>query len=143
MNKGYIVQVLGPVVDVKFDNGSLPAINNALSVNIKAEDNHNVPIKLVLEVANHIGDNTVRTIAMDATEGLVRGMEVVDTGSPIKVPVGNATLGRIFNVLGEAIDGKDDVAADNLRMPIHRDAPKLTDLSGKTEILETGIKVID
>ena len=143
MNKGYIVQVLGPVVDVKFDNGSLPAINNALSVNIKAEDNHNVPIKLVLEVANHIGDNTVRTIAMDATEGLVRGMEVVDTSSPIKVPVGNATLGRIFNVLGEAIDGKDDVAADNLRMPIHRDAPKLTDLSGKTEILETGIKVID
>ena len=143
MNKGYIVQVLGPVVDVKFDNGSLPAINNALSVNIKAEDNHNVPIKLVLEVANHIGDNTVRTIAMDATEGLVRGMEVVDTGYPIKVPVGNATLGRIFNVLGEAIDGKDDVAADNLRMPIHRDAPKLTDLSGKTEILETGIKVID
>ena len=143
LNKGYIVQVLGPVVDVKFPAGNLPAINNALTVNVDASKNSGVEIKLTLEVANHIGDNTVRTIAMDATEGLVRGMEVVDTLSPIKVPVGPKTLGRIFNVLGEAVDGKEEVANDNLRMPIHRDAPSLTDLSGKTEILETGIKVID
>ncbi len=143
LNKGYIVQVLGPVVDVKFPAGNLPAINNALKVNVDASKNSGVEIKLTLEVANHIGDNTVRTIAMDATEGLVRGMEVVDTLSPIKVPVGPKTLGRIFNVLGEAVDGKEELASDNLRMPIHRDAPSLTDLSGKTEILETGIKVID
>lgn len=142
-NKGYIVQVLGPVVDVKFPNGSLPAINNALIVNVNASENNGVEIKLTLEVANHVGDNTVRTIAMDATEGLVRGMEVVDTLAPIKVPVGPKTLGRIFNVLGEPVDGKDEVPSDTLRMPIHRDAPSLTDLSGKTEILETGIKVID
>ena len=142
-NKGYIVQVLGPVVDVKFPNGNLPAINNALTVNVSASNNNGVEIKLTLEVANHIGDNTVRTIAMDATEGLVRGMEAVDTLAPIKVPVGPATLGRIFNVLGEPVDGKDAVKDDTLRMPIHRDAPSLTDLSGKTEILETGIKVID
>lgn len=143
MNKGHIVQVLGPVVDVKFEYGLLPAINNALTVDVSAEDNHGVEIKLTLEVANHIGDNTIRAIAMDATEGLVRGMEVVDTEAPIKVPVGKETLGRIFNVLGETVDGKEQVSADVKRMPIHRDAPKLTDLSGKTEILETGIKVID
>ena len=142
-NKGYIVQVLGPVVDVKFPSGSLPAINNALTVKVEAEKNNGVEIKLTLEVANHIGDNTVRTIAMDATEGLVRGMEVVDTLAPIKVPVGPETLGRIFNVLGEPVDGKEEVSVDVKRMPIHRDAPSLTDLSGKTEILETGIKVID
>lgn len=143
MNKGQIVQVLGPVVDVKFQHGMLPAINNALTVNVPAMMNNGVEIKLTLEVANHIGDNTVRTIAMDATEGLVRGMEVVDTESPIKVPVGPNTLGRIFNVLGETIDGKKEISEDVKKMPIHRDAPKLTDLSGKTEILETGIKVID
>ncbi len=142
-NKGYIVQVLGPVVDVKFPSGSLPAINNALTVNVEAGKNNGVEIKLTLEVANHIGDNTVRTIAMDATEGLVRGMEVVDTLAPIKVPVGPETLGRIFNVLGDPVDGKEEVSVDVKRMPIHRDAPSLTDLSGKTEILETGIKVID
>ncbi len=142
-NKGYIVQVLGPVVDVKFPNGSLPAINNALTVNVESEKNNGVAIKLTLEVANHIGDNTVRTIAMDATEGLVRGMEVEDTLAPIKVPVGPATLGRIFNVLGDPVDGKEEVSVDVKKMPIHREAPSLTDLSGKTEILETGIKVID
>ncbi len=142
-NKGYIVQVLGPVVDVKFPNGKLPAINNALTVNVPAGENNGVGIKLTLEVANHIGDNTVRTIAMDATEGLVRGMEVVDTLAPIKVPVGPATLGRIFNVLGEPVDGKEAVKDEVLKMPIHREAPSLTELSGKTEILETGIKVID
>ncbi|MBQ8292193.1 MAG: F0F1 ATP synthase subunit beta [Bacilli bacterium] len=143
MNKGHIVQVLGPVVDVKFPQGELPTINNALKINIPATQNNGVEIKLTLEVASHIGDSTVRTIAMDATEGLVRGMEVIDTASPIKVPVGKETLGRIFNVLGEPIDGKDDINKDVKRLPIHRDAPGLTDLSGKTEILETGIKVID
>lgn len=143
LNKGYIAQVLGPVVDVKFPNGSLPTINNALIVNVEADKNNGVAIKLTLEVASHIGDNTVRAIAMDATEGLVRGMEVIDTLSPIKVPVGKATLGRIFNVLGEPVDEKEAVSSDVKRMPIHREAPALTDLSGKTEILETGIKVID
>ncbi len=143
MNKGQIVQVLGPVVDVKFPQGMLPVINSALTVDVPSAMNNGVEIKLTLEVANHIGDNVVRTIAMDATEGLVRGMEVVDTGSPIKVPVGPNTLGRIFNVLGEPIDGKKDIPENVKKMPIHRKAPKLTDLSGKTEILETGIKVID
>ena len=98
---------------------------------------------MTLEVAMHIGDHTVRCIAMDATEGIIRGMEVVDTESSIKVPVGYETLGRIFNVLGETIDGKGQLPETVQRMPIHRDAPKLTDLSGKVEILETGIKVID
>ena len=143
MNKGYIVQVTGPVVDVKFETGMLPAINNALTINVPAEKNNGVEINLVLEVALHNGDQIVRCIAMDATEGLVRGMEVVDTESPIKVPVGPATLGRMFNVLGEPIDDLPAVDAENLRLPIHRDAPKLEDLSGTVEILETGIKVID
>ena len=142
MNKGYIVQVTGPVVDVKFDNGDLPAINNALVINVPENENNGVAIKLTLEVALHNGSKTVRCIAMDATEGLVRGMEVVDTGHPIMVPVGVETLGRMFNVLGEPIDELPEVET-KLRLPIHRDAPKLEDLSGKVEILETGIKVID
>ena len=143
MNKGYIVQVTGPVVDVRFDNGELPAINNALKINVPEYLNNGVAINLTLEVALHNGDRTVRCIAMDATEGLVRGMEVIDTGSPISVPVGEATLGRMFNVLGEPIDEKPAIRNENLRMPIHRNAPSLKELSGKTEILETGIKVID
>ena len=142
MNKGYIVQVPGPVVDVKFENGELPAINNALVINVPENENNGVAIKLTLEVALHNGSKTVRCIAMDATEGLVRGMEVVDTGHPIMVPVGEETLGRMFNVLGEAIDELPEVEA-KLRLPIHREAPKLEELSGKVEILETGIKVID
>ena len=142
MNKGYIVQVTGPVVDVKFENGELPAINNALVINVPENENNGVAIKLTLEVALHNGSKTVRCIAMDATEGLVRGMEVVDTGHPIMVPVGEETLGRMFNVLGEAIDELPEVEA-KLRLPIHKDAPKLEELSGKVEILETGIKVID
>lgn len=143
MNKGYIVQVTGPVVDVRFDNGDLPAINNALKINVPKDQNYGVEINLTLEVALHNGDRTVRCIAMDATEGLVRGMEVVDTDNPIMVPVGDITLGRMFNVLGEPIDEKEPIAEENLRMPIHRNAPELKELSGKTEILETGIKVID
>ena len=142
-NIGKIVQVMGPVVDVEFTKGNLPAINNALKIKIDALSNNGISIDLTLEVALHLGNNIVRCIAMDATEGLVRGMEVVDTESPIKVPVGPATLGRMFNVLGEPIDDLPAVDAENLRLPIHRDAPKLEDLSGTVEILETGIKVID
>lgn len=139
---GKIVEVKGPVVDVLFENGSLPSINNALKVQINKEDNHGIAIKLTLEVALHLGNGVVRCIAMDSTDGLVRGMEVTDTGSPITVPVGEKTLGRIFNVLGETIDGKEDLKGTPT-LPIHRDAPKLEELSSNVEILETGIKVVD
>lgn len=142
MNKGKIVQVMGPVIDVSFDE-VLPEINHALTVNISAENNNNVPIELTLEVSLHLGNNIVRTIAMDSTDGVVRGMEVVDTGAPITVPVGSATLGRIFNVLGEEIDGYGPVPEGTLRRPIHRSAPKFDELSSEIEILETGIKVVD
>lgn len=141
-NIGKIVQVTGPVVDVEFKGGNLPKINNALLIDIKPQDNNGVQIKLTLEVALHLGDNVVRTIAMDATEGLVRGMKVIDTGAPITVPVGDVTLGRIFNVLGETIDGKGEVQS-KVNLPIHRQAPKLQELSSNVEILETGIKVVD
>lgn len=143
MNKGYVVQITGPVVDVKFEYGKLPIINNALIVKVPESKNNGVEINLTLEVAMHIGDHTVRCIAMDATEGIVRGMEVEDTGSPIQVPVGRETLGRIFNVLGNTIDGKQALPSSTMKLPIHRPAPELSDLSGKVEILETGIKVID
>jgi len=142
MNKGKIVQVMGPVIDVLFSD-ELPEINHALTCNIKAEDNHGVPVRLTLEVSLHLGNNVVRTIAMDSSDGVVRGMEVEDTGAPISVPVGKATLGRIFNVLGEIIDGKGELDKDNKVSPIHRPAPKLDELSGEIEILETGIKVVD
>ena len=104
MNKGRVIQVMGPVVDVKFESGHLPQINNALQI---SSQTHNVDIKLTLEVALHLGDDAVRTIAMSSTDGLTRGTEVIDTGAPISVPVGDVTLGRVFNVLGEAIDLKD------------------------------------
>ncbi len=143
-NLGKIVQITGPVVDVRFSNGMLPKINNALKVIVDAKSNNGIGINLTLEVALHLGDNIVRTIAMDATEGLVRGMDVFDTGCPISVPVGNATLGRIFNVLGESIDNKEDgLLASSMRLPIHREAPKLEELATNQEIFETGIKVID
>ena len=143
MNKGIIVQVLGPVVDVEFKEGNLPKINNALRIDLPMAKNDGVESHLTLEVASHIGNNTVRTIAMDATEGLRRGLEVIDTENPIMVPVGLDTLGRLFNVLGEAIDGKEALPKNVQRMPIHRQAPKFTELKGDVEILETGIKVID
>ncbi len=142
MNKGKVTQVMGPVIDVKFEE-ELPEINHALTINVDAEDNHNVAIDLTLEVSLHLGDNVVRTIAMDSTDGIVRGMEVVDTKAPISVPVGNETLGRIFNVLGDEIDGKGELSDDVQRDPIHRPAPKLDELSSEVEILETGIKVVD
>ena len=140
MNKGKIVAVRGPVVDVMFTE-SLPNINNALEIKVSKEDNNGIAIDLVLEVALHVGEGIVRCIAMDSTDGLVRGMEVIDTLAPISVPVGEATLGRMFNVLGKPIDGLTDVEAET--MPIHREAPKLDDLTSKIEVFETGIKVID
>ncbi len=142
MNKGKIVQVMGPVIDVLFSK-ELPEINHALTCSIKAKDNNGVPVKLTLEVSLHLGNNIVRTIAMDSSDGVVRGMEVVDTGAPISVPVGEKTLGRIFNVLGELIDGGEKLSKDNLSSPIHRPAPKLDKISSEIKILETGIKVVD
>ena len=138
---GKIVEVKGPVVDVLFTD-ELPAINEALTVNVSANDNNGVAIKLTLEVALHVGNKKVRCIAMDSTDGLVRGMEVKATGAPITIPVGRCTLGRVFNVLGEAIDKKGDVNPELIK-PIHRTAPKLDELSSNVEILETGIKVVD
>lgn len=138
---GKIFEVKGPVVDVVFED-DLPAINDALVVNVAKEDNNGFPIKLTLEVALHVGNKVVRCIAMDSTDGLVRGMTVHATGKPISVPVGDDTLGRVFNVLGEAIDNKP-LNKDVKRNPIHRAAPKLDELSNEVEILETGIKVID
>jgi F-type H+-transporting ATPase subunit beta len=142
MNKGKVVQVMGPVVDVLFEE-TLPEINHALTINIDAKENNGVPIHLTLEVSLHLGNNVVRTIAMDGTDGVVRGMEVVDTKAPISVPVGDATLGRVFNVLGDAIDNKGAVPKDTPKNPIHRPAPKLDEISSDIEILETGIKVVD
>lgn len=142
MNKGKIVQVLGAVVDVKF-NTNLPAIYNALRIEVPAEKNGGVAINLTLEVELHIGNNEVRCVAMDSTDGLVRGMEVIDTGKAIVAPVGNVVLGRLFNVLGEPIDEKGDLPLDTLHDPIHREAPTFEQLSSEVELLETGIKVID
>jgi len=133
-NKGKVTQVIGAVVDVKFEN-ELPEILTALEC--KVGEN-----RLVLEVAQHLGESSVRTIAMDGTEGLKRGDEVIDTGNPIKVPVGPETLGRIINVIGEPIDQKGPVKTKD-RWPIHRPAPTFTDQSTETEILVTGIKVVD
>ncbi|WP_062052074.1 F0F1 ATP synthase subunit beta [Bacillus sp. JCM 19034] len=143
MNKGRITQVMGPVVDVKFDDGHLPEIYNALRIEQKGSEANAVDVNLTLEVAIHLGDNSVRTVAMDSTDGLVRGTEVVDTGAPISVPVGEATLGRVFNVLGEAIDLNEPIPANVKRDPIHREAPNFEQLSTNKEILETGIKVVD
>ncbi|WP_042354354.1 F0F1 ATP synthase subunit beta [Bacillus rubiinfantis] len=143
MSKGHVLQVMGPVVDVKFDDDNLPEIYNALRIVRKAQNESEVDINLTLEVALHLGDDTVRTIAMASTDGVTRGMEVEDTGAPISVPVGEPTLGRVFNVLGEAIDLKGDIPASARRDSIHREAPSYENLSTKVEILETGIKVVD
>lgn len=143
MNKGRVLQIMGPVVDVKFENGQLPEIYNALKVATKARNASEVDISLTLEVALHLGDDTVRTIAMSSTDGLTRGLEVVDTGKAISVPVGEPTLGRVFNVLGEVIDLRDEIPASERRDAIHRDAPTFENLSTEVEILETGIKVVD
>ncbi|MBC6434933.1 F0F1 ATP synthase subunit beta [Nostoc sp. HG1] len=139
-NIGHITQIIGPVLDVKFSNGNMPQIYNALT--IKGTNEAGQEVSVTCEVQQLLGDNQVRAVAMSTTDGLVRGMEVADTGSPISVPVGPATLGRIFNVLGEPIDNKGPVDTQD-RLPIHRDAPKLTDLETKSSVFETGIKVID
>ncbi|MBM7714499.1 F0F1 ATP synthase subunit beta [Siminovitchia sp. FSL H7-0308] len=143
MNKGQVLQVMGPVVDVKFADGHLPEIYNALKITYDAKSDTEVNIDLTLEVALHLGDDTVRTIAMASTDGVQRGMEVIDTGASISVPVGDITLGRVFNVLGDPIDLNEDIDASARRDSIHRDAPKYEQLSTEVEILETGIKVVD
>ncbi len=135
MKKGIIKRIIGPVVDVEF-TGEIPEIYNALTV-------MNGDIKVTLETEQHLGGGVVRSVAMDTTDGLARGMEVTDTGDPISVPVGSATLGRIFNVLGDAIDDGKVIPTDNKRSSIHRKAPEFVSQATKVEILETGIKVID
>jgi F-type H+-transporting ATPase subunit beta len=140
MALGHVVQVMGPVVDVRFNEGELPELNNALTVDIHKGDE---TTSLTLEVALHQGDNVVRTIAMASTDALRRGAEVTDTGSSITVPVGEATLGRVFNVLGEHIDLGESIPESERRDPIHRQAPTFDELTTNVEILETGIKVVD
>ena len=135
-NIGKITQVIGAVIDIKFTDGNLPEINSA--INIKTNDGG----KLVVEVAQHLGDDVVRCIAMGPTDGLVRGMDAEATGAPISVPVGEQTLGRMFNVLGDPIDNKPAPEVQE-HMPIHRKAPAFAEQATNTEILETGIKVVD
>lgn len=139
-NIGYITQIIGPVVDVKFPGGKLPQIYNALTITGTNEAGQQ--LKLTVEVQQLLGDNQVRAVAMSTTDGLVRGLEVVDTGAPITVPVGKATLGRIFNVLGEPVDNQGPVNAE-ASLAIHRDAPKFTELETTPSVFETGIKVVD
>jgi F-type H+-transporting ATPase subunit beta len=143
MREGRIVQVIGPVVDVEFEPGALPAIYNALEVaGIEVKDIFSYSQKLVLEVAQHLGESTVRTVAMASTDGLVRGGKVADTGHPISVPVGKGTLGRILNVVGEPVDKQGPVAHEKT-YPIHRLAPSLEEQATSIQMLETGMKVVD
>ena len=135
-NIGKVVQVIGPVLDIRFSLGSLPKLLN--SIVIKKDD-----LEVVAEVSQHIGDDTVRCIAMTSTDGLQRGDKAIDTGKPISVPVGDQTLGRLFNVLGKTIDKKEKIAENAERAPIHNKAPEFEDLKPANEIFETGIKVID
>ncbi|MBI5050431.1 MAG: F0F1 ATP synthase subunit beta [Nitrospirae bacterium] len=142
MNEGKVKQVIGAVVDVEFEK-ELPKILDALRIEEKGDSAKGIPdINLTLEVAGHLGDNIVRTIAMSSTDGLVRGMRVADTGQPITVPVGNATLGRIINVIGEPIDELGPVKAEQ-RWPIHKPAPEFVEQKATTEVFETGVKVFD
>jgi F-type H+/Na+-transporting ATPase subunit beta len=137
---GYVTQIIGPVVDIKFPSGKLPAIYNALRIEGKNEAGQDMVV--TCEVQQLLGDSQVRAVSMSSTDGLVRGMETIDTGAPIAVPVGSATLGRIFNVLGEPVDEKGPVDMSQT-MPIHREAPKLTELETTPSVFETGIKVVD
>ena len=139
-NIGKVLQVMGPVVDVEFEQGKLPTIYTALTITNPAIDD--TEDNLVIEVAQHLGDNVVRTIAMDVTDGLVRGTPVKDTGTPIMMPVGEAGLGRVLNVVGRPVDGLGPVSQDNM-LPIHREAPKFTEQDVTVRVLETGVKVID
>ena len=140
MAKGKVVQVIGPVVDIEFPAGELPEILNAIKVTGKAADHD---INLTVEVMQHLGDSVTRCIAMSSTDGLMRGMEADDTGAPISVPVGEATLGRVFNVLGETVDHNPEPVGNKEVWPIHRAAPKFDEQETSTQILETGIKVVD
>ncbi|NLH46870.1 MAG: F0F1 ATP synthase subunit beta [Acholeplasmataceae bacterium] len=141
MNTGKIVQVVGPVIDIEFPPKSLPAIYNAIKID--GEVGNGIKIHLTAEVMQHIGENVVRTVAMSSTDGLVRGMDAIDTGAPITIPVGEGTLGRIFNVLGETVDHDDTPVEASDYWPIHRPAPSFDKQSTTTQILETGIKVVD
>ncbi|SHM61935.1 F0F1 ATP synthase subunit beta [Gracilibacillus kekensis] len=140
MAKGHVIQIMGPVVDVKFEDGHLPEIYNALKIQYDAAGETQ---ELTVEVALHLGDDSVRTIAMSSTEGVQRGAEAIDMAAPISVPVGDETLSRVFNVLGEKIDLDEDLSPTVRRDPIHRESPKFDELATETEILETGIKVVD
>ncbi|PYP30155.1 MAG: F0F1 ATP synthase subunit beta [Gemmatimonadetes bacterium] len=140
-NVGKVVQVIGPVIDVEFEPEKLPELYNALRVDYAGDGTP--PVHVTLEVEQHIGRNQVRAVAMSSTDGVVRGMEVVDQGQPITVPVGNAALGRILNVLGEPVDEGAPIPPTAERWPIHRETPKFVDLEPKTEVFETGIKVVD
>ena len=140
MANGKVVQVIGPVVDIEFPAGELPDILNAVTIQGKAGE---VDIDLVVEVMQHLGDSVTRCIAMSSTDGLTRGMEAVDTGAPIKVPVGDACLGRVFNVLGQTVDHNPEPVGNTESWPIHRPAPKFDEQETATQILETGIKVVD
>ena len=140
MAKGKVVQVIGPVVDIEFPAGELPAILNAITIQGKVED---LDIDLVVEVMQHLGDSVTRCIAMSSTDGLMRGMEAEDTGAPIKVPVGDACLGRVFNVLGRTVDHNPAPVGNKESWPIHRPAPKFDEQETSTQLIETGIKVVD
>ena len=151
MSKGKIVQIIGPVIDVEFPEDSVPSIYNALRVQneelrVKNGKNNSELIthnsELVLEVQQHLGDGIIRAVAMSSTDGLQRGMEVIDSGAPISVPVGEAVLGRLFNVLGQTVDEKGQLKSGKT-LPIHRNPPSFEEQSTETEVFETGIKVID
>jgi F-type H+-transporting ATPase subunit beta len=142
MNIGKVVQVIGPVLDVEFEPERLPEIYNALVVEHSGQGG-GTPTKVVVEVQQHIGRNQVRAVAMSSSDGIVRGMDAVDTGSPITVPVGDAALGRILNVIGEPVDDGDPIPDSVERMPIHRKPPPFSELEPKTDVFETGIKVVD
>lgn len=140
MNTGRVIQVIGPVVDIEFPPEQLPAIYNAVTIEGTTGD---VKVNLVTEVMQHLGDSTVRAVAMSSTDGLTRGMEAVDTGAPIRIPVGKSTLGRVFNVLGQTVDNQAEAVAAEDVWPIHRPAPSFEQQETSTQILETGIKVVD
>ncbi|MBP2629056.1 MAG: synthase subunit beta [Firmicutes bacterium] len=140
MSIGKVIQVIGPVVDIEFPPEQLPAIYNSVKIRDTSTD---VEVSLIVEVMQHLGDNVVRCVAMSSTDGLTRGMQAVDTGAPIKIPVGKGTLGRVFNVLGETVDNNSEKVTVDDYWPIHRPAPSFEEQETSTQILETGIKVVD
>src|SRR5256714_7265116 len=140
-NVGRVVQVIGPVLDVEFESEHLPELSHALRIREKSDSGADIDV--TVEVQQHIGRNQVRAVAMSSTDAVVRGMSVEDTGGPIKVPVGEAALGRILNVLGNPVDNGPPIPADVERWPIHRPSPEFANLEPKTEVFETGIKVVD